>query len=352
MLIILIALCILLASLVIRVNHFGAVPDKNNLKIQNCANFNGKQFVNPGNIGVRMNFRKFKSIFHQIFKFRKQKYPPNNIKIVDNPKMHLAQSGDKGIRITWLGHSAIIMDVDSTRLLFDPMLSKYASPFPAFVKRFKNSLKLNDADLESLGKIDAVIISHDHYDHLDYETITKLKNQIDKFYVPLGVGAHLEKWKIDKTKIIEVDWWEEFLHDDLKIICTPAQHFSGRRASKRNYTLWASWLIKYKGKSVYFSGDSGYFGGFKEIKEKYGSIDLAMLECGQYNELWKEIHMLPEQTVLAAKDLDAKLILPIHNMTFSLALHPWYEPKTRVLAEAKKQNVKVVDVLVGEKFEI
>ncbi|MDD4149433.1 MAG: MBL fold metallo-hydrolase [Bacteroidales bacterium] len=352
MLIGLIALCVLLVSLILRANHFGAIPGKGNQKIHNCSVFNGKQFVNPGNVDVSMDFGKLKLLSYQFLKLRKQKRPPQNLKIAHDSKKVFPKPTGNEIQVTWLGHSSVLVDFGDKRLLFDPMLSQYASPIPAFVKRFKNALTFDKYDLELLGKIDAVIISHDHYDHLDYTTISGLKDRVDKFYVPLGVGAHLEKWKIDKAKIIEADWWDEFFYDDLKFVCTPSRHFSGRRAGKRNYTLWASWLVKYRGKSVYFSGDSGYFDGFKEIKEKYGSIDLAMLECGQYNELWKEIHMLPEQTVLAAKDLDAKLLLPIHNMAFSLALHPWYEPKERALIEAKKLNIKLVDILAGEMFEI
>ncbi len=340
----------MLIGLIFRASHFGALPNLKDSRIQNSPAFNCKQFVNNDNVDMSMNFSKFKKLLPQILKQKKNRRPEKNSIISDKSAIRFAGSCGNGIQITWFGHSSIMLDVNGKRILFDPMLSKYASPFPGFVKRFKNSILFNESDYERLGKIDAIIISHDHYDHLDYTTISSLMDNTDKFYVPLGVGSHLRKWEVEDSKITEADWWEEFNFDNINLVCTPAQHFSGRRAGKRNNTLWTSWLIQVNGKNIYFSGDTGYFDGFKQIKEQYGSIDFAMLECGQYNELWEEIHMLPEQTFQAAIDLEAKQIMPIHNMAFSLALHSYYEPKKIAKSTAEKQYIDIVDILPGKSF--
>ncbi len=344
---------ILIIGLLFRTSHFGAMPDlKNNIRIKESENFNGKEFQNLGNVQMSMSFRKGMSLLPKMFKGKKDRKPPRDLKLSDKNLINFDRPVSDFTRVTWFGHSALMVDIDEKKLLLDPMLTKYASPFDGFVKRFKNAIHFNDEDFEKLGDIDAIIISHDHYDHLDYQTISKLNNQVSHFFCPLGVGSHLIKWRIDKNKITELDWWEEAVFEKLKLVCTPSQHFSGRRPEKRNYTLWSSWVIKSSRTSLFFSGDTGYFKGLKEIGKKYGPFDLAMLECGQYNELWKEIHMLPKQTIVAAKDLQASKLLPIHNMAFSLALHPWFEPKERVTKEAKKQNVVIMDVLPGESFLI
>lgn len=183
------------------------------------------------------------------------------------------------------------------------MLGESPSPHPLLgPKRYSNELSI---PVEKLPYIDAVVISHDHYDHLDYESIMKLKDKVGRFYVALGVSTHLIEWGIEPDKITELDWWKESDADDFTFICAPARHFSGRGLSNRFTTLWASWIVKTENSTVYFSGDSGYGPHFKEIGNRYGPFDFVMLECGQYNELWKDIHMMPEQTVQAAIDLKA-----------------------------------------------
>ena len=241
-----------------------------------------------------------------------------------------------------------MLDINGKRLLFDPVFGKYASPFKGYVKRFENSIHINGDDFEKLGKIDAIVISHDHFDHLDSNTIKKLKNQVSRFIVPLGVTEHLVRWDIDKNKIDELDWWEEIAFDNIKLVCTPSQHFSGRNPFRQNSSLWCSWTLLGEVGNIFFSGDSGYFKGFKKIGEKYGPFDLAMLECGQYNELWREIHMMPEDTAKAGLDLKAKLILPIHNSAFSLSIHSWDEPLERLYKESEKLKVNILSLLQGE----
>lgn len=353
MLITLLLLLILVVGLIFRSAHFGAMPDlKNDKRIQTSENFEGKEFHNIGKVSMSMNMKKGLSLIPKMFKGSRLRKPRNTDKFADKSKIIFEKPDPKITRVTWLGHSASMIDIEGKRLLLDPMLSKYASPFPGFVKRFNNAIHFSDEDYKNLGEIDAILISHDHYDHLDFESISNLFSQTKIFVVPLGVRCHLEKWGVESEKIIELDWWEDSDFMGLKFACTPSQHFSGRRPSRRNYALWCSWAIIGEKAKVFFSGDSGYFPSFKQIGSKYGPFDVALLECGQYNELWKEIHMLPEQTVTASIDLKAKQFIPIHNRSFNLALHPWTEPMERVLAEAKKESVEVVEIIPGESLEI
>jgi len=203
--------------------------------------------------------------------------------------------------------------------------------------------------LEDLPPIDYVLISHDHYDHLDMGTISYLKDS--KFYVPLGVKSHLLQWDVQGENIQEFDWYDEAnITEQLDIAFTPAQHFSGRGVLNGDSTLWGSWVINHNNKSIYFSGDSGYSVDFLEIGNRYGPFDIAILESGQYNEAWKEIHMFPAEAIQAGIDLNASTILPIHNSKFELALHSWDEPLERVAEEGEKRNVSVAKPMIGETF--
>jgi L-ascorbate metabolism protein UlaG (beta-lactamase superfamily) len=249
-------------------------------------------------------------------------------------------------RLTWFGHSACLLEMEGKKILFDPMLGESPSPHPLLgPKRYSKELPI---PIEKLPYIDAVVISHDHYDHLDYESIMKLKDKVGQFYVALGVSVHLIEWGISPDKITELDWWKESSADSFTFICAPARHFSGRGLSNNFTTLWASWIVKTENSTVYFSGDSGYGPHFKEIGNRYGPFDFVMLECGQYNELWKDIHMMPEQTVQAAIDLKAKLMMPIHWGAFTLAMHTWIDPINRVTARAHGRLVPITTPKIGE----
>ncbi len=249
-------------------------------------------------------------------------------------------------RLTWFGHSACLLEMEGKRIFFDPMLGESPSPHPLLgPKRYSKELPI---DIDKLPYIDAVVLSHDHYDHLDYESIIRLKDKVGKFYMPLGVGVHLAKWNVPAEKIIELDWWEESKENGFTFICTPARHFSGRGLFNGFTTLWASWVVKTENSSVYFSGDSGYGPHFKEIGNRHGPFDFVMLECGQYNELWKDIHMMPEQTVEAALDLKGKLMMPIHWGAFTLAMHTWTDPINRVTTRAHERLVPITTPRIGE----
>ncbi|MEL6650741.1 MAG: MBL fold metallo-hydrolase [Bacteroidota bacterium] len=258
----------------------------------------------------------------------------------------LAQNPDSVTRVSWFGHSAFLLQIDGVNLLLDPMLGKTPSPHPWMgTKRYTDQLPIN---IEDLPHIDAVLISHDHYDHLDYESIVKLRDKVDAFFVPLGVGAHFVRWGVPEEKITEHNWWEESQFEGLTLACTPARHFSGRGLTDRMTTLWSSWVIIGQQDTIYFSGDSSYGPHFKEIGEKYGPFDFAMMECGQYNKMWKDVHMMPEETAQAGVDVKAKLLMPIHWGAFTLALHSWTDPIERVSKKAKELGLTITTPKIGE----
>lgn len=220
----------------------------------------------------------------------------------------LNQPVDSGTHITWFGHSAVLVELDGKRIMIDPMLGKAAAPVPFMATRYTYESTI---PLDDLGYFDAVIISHDHYDHLDYETIEKIKENVGHFVTPLGVGSHLRSWGISSGRITELDWWDTTAVEGVRFIAAPSRHFSGR-GFEQNLTLWSSWVIQGEKDKIYFSGDGGYGPHFKEIGEKLGPFDFAMIECGQYNYKWKQIHMFPEESVQASIDVKTKAMMPIH----------------------------------------
>ncbi len=275
--------------------------------------------------------------------------PKKQIAVKEVDSMELADNHSK-TRLIWFGHSAFLLQMDGKNILIDPMFGEVPAPHPWLGgKRFSKKLPIAVA---KLPKIDAVLISHDHYDHLDYDSILQLKDKVGVFYVPLGVGVHLEAWDIPINRIVELDWWQEVSFKGLQFVCTPAQHFSGRKFNNRQSTLWSSWVIKSDEESIFFSGDSGYSTHFKEIGEKYGPFDFAMLECGQYNKMWPDIHMFPEETAQAGVDVKAKLIMPIHWGAFKLALHSWTDPVNRVIKKAEELNIPVLTPEIGAPIEL
>jgi L-ascorbate metabolism protein UlaG (beta-lactamase superfamily) len=274
--------------------------------------------------------------------------PTAPIPVVHPEPRVLATPPTTGLRITWLGHSTVLIEVDGKRFLTDPVWGPRASPF-SFVgpKRWYPPL----VELEQLPHLDAVLISHDHYDHLDYPTIERMKTWDTKFVVPLGVGAHLEGWGVPSSKIIEMDWWHEVNFDLVKIVCSPARHASGRTLLDRNRTLWAGYALVGPAHRVYFSGDTGMFPEFADIGAKYGPFDVTMVEVGAYNRAWPDWHSGPEQAVEAHQMLRGTTFIPIHWGLFNLALHNWTEPVERTQAAAEKAHVRVLTPRPGESLE-
>lgn len=247
--------------------------------------------------------------------------------------------------LTWFGHSSYLLTLSGRTILVDPVFSGHASPFAFMVKNFKGS---NVYGAEDMPEIDLLIITHDHYDHMDYGTLKRLKHKIKQVICPLGVGSHLTFWGYDVSLITELDWWQTCTtNTGLELIATPSRHFSGR-SLRRARTLWSSFVLKSENTTIYIGGDSGYDKHFKEIGEKYGPFDLAILETGQYNTAWAHIHMMPEEAVQASKDLRASYLLPVHWAKFALAFHPWNEPIERVVKAAAEMNQPLVTPLIGE----
>lgn len=248
-----------------------------------------------------------------------------------------------------LGHSSLLLELEKEYWLTDPMFSERASPLQwVGPKRFHPA----PISISELPDIKGVIISHDHYDHLDEDTIKALHEKVAGFYVPLGVGQYLSGWGVPEEKIHEFDWWQEHAVDSIKLVSTPANHFSGRGLFDGNSTLWSSWVIQTPKHKIYFSGDSGYFGGFKTIGEKYGPFDLTLMENGAYDDMWKHVHMTPEQSLKAHLDLQGKVLLPIHNGTFELAFHSWTDPFERLGTLAKEAGQTMATPIMGQRWQL
>jgi L-ascorbate metabolism protein UlaG (beta-lactamase superfamily) len=348
MLVLVCIVVVIVLSVFLFLNYYPAFGGKSSKEqvhtLKKSQNFIKNKFVNQIPTSMDMPVKTLFSVLRDYIKGNPLIKPDWPIPVVSLDKTSIRDS--KETKATWFGHSALLLEMEGTTLLIDPMLGETPSPFPMFgSKRYSVTLPIEP---EHLPMIDAVILSHDHYDHLDYHTIRKLKDKVRQFIVPLGVGSHLVRWGVDQAKISEYDWWNELELDGLKLVCTPARHFSGRSLFNRDSTLWCSWVIKGQQTRIYYGGDSGYAPHFKEIGEEYGPFDLTFMECGQYDERWSAIHMMPEETVQAHIDVKGKLMIPIHWSAFTLALHNWTDPIERVTKAAKERNVNISTPRIGE----
>ncbi|GAB3687940.1 MBL fold metallo-hydrolase [Actinocorallia lasiicapitis] len=257
-------------------------------------------------------------------------------------------SGD-GLSVHWLGHGTSLVDIDGRKVLFDPVFSERVSPSRLFGPRRVHEAPVR---LENLPELDVIAISHDHYDHLDLGSVrTLLRTQTAPFVVPLGVGAHLERWGVPTSRIVELDWDEQAVVAGLKITATPSYHFSGR-GLQRNPTLWCSFVVAGPTKKIFYTGDSGYFDGYARIGEQHGPFDLTLMQIGAYSAAWSDIHMTPEEAVTAHLDLRGGLLIPVHWATFVLAMHPWADPARRIVAEAERRGVTVAIPRPGERVDV
>jgi len=248
-----------------------------------------------------------------------------------------------------LGHSTLLLKLRGQFWLTDPVFAERASPFRRFGPKRFHAPPIALADLPPLR---GVILSHDHYDHLDRETVLALAETTPVFITPLGVGDRLIEWGVDAAKIRQFDWWQSVEVDGLSFTATPAQHFSGRSLFDGNSTLWASWVIVDDDLRVFFSGDTGYFDGFRTIGERLGPFDVTLLETGAYDAQWPYVHMQPEETVQAHIDLRGRWLLPVHNGTFDLAMHHWHEPFERITALAAAQGLAIATPRMGERLDL
>ncbi|MFD9127823.1 MBL fold metallo-hydrolase [Kitasatospora sp. NPDC059571] len=268
------------------------------------------------------------------------------------PTVRPQPGGDRaaeGVEIVWYGHASALVEIEGSRVLLDPMWSDRCSPSAHVGPKRLHPVPV---ELEELPRLDAVLISHDHYDHLDMATVRRLvAAQSAPFLVPLGIGGHLRRWGVPEHRIIELDWDETCTLGDLTLVLTSAHHFSGR-GTTRNTTLWGSWVIAGPTRKVYYTGDSGYFEGYAEVGREHGPFDAALVQIGAYDQAWADIHMTPEDAVRAHRELGAGLLVPVHWCTFNLALHPWSEPIERLLVEAKAHAVPVVVPRPGERVDV
>ncbi len=251
--------------------------------------------------------------------------------------------------MVWFGHSSYFMQIDGKRILVDPVFSGYVAPFSWMVNAFKGANSYCAADMPD---IDYLFITHDHWDHLDYNTMLELKPKIKKVVCGLGVGSHLEYWGFDPNSIIELDWDEHSTLDHgWAVDATPARHFSGR-GLKRNQTLWVSFVLQTPTMKIFIGGDGGYGKHFAEIGEKYGPFDLTILEQGQFNTRWRYIHMMPDEVFKAAHDLKAKRLMPVHNSKFALSVHPWDEPLKKLVENSKVFPIQIITPMIGEPINL
>ena len=331
-------------------SQFGENPSGDHLeKIKISPNYDieKERFKNRNeNIIIQMNEKVSFWNMTKAFLFNSSEtVPETKLPEVKPPNIKEFMKSTESIKFIWFGHSTLLVNINNTIILIDPVFSKAASPVSFLVKRFQPPvLKLRD-----LPKIDYVLISHDHYDHLDMDTIVFFKEKDVKFIAPLGVTSHLKSWGIHESKLFEKDWWGKLEFEGITFICTPAQHFSGRLGTiNASKTLWASWIVKTESNSFYFNGDSGYDIHYKRIGDKYGPFDLAFIDSGQYNERWREVHNMPEEAAQAVLDLKGKAMVPIHWGMFSLSLHDWFEPVEESENYAEKYGIKLMTPKLGQ----
>lgn len=332
---------------------FGALPSGKSLeKVKNSKNYIDGEFRNKEKTELLTDTKK--TPIKRLLEFAFEKDPEGTVPKIALPsvKTDLKTLDPNEDLIVWFGHSSLFIQIAGKKILVDPVFSKYASPIPFSNKAFEGT---NIYTVDDLPEIDILLITHDHYDHLDYPTVKKLKEKVAKVIVPLGVDAHFLRWDFDEEKIVTVDWDDEVTIDDnLKIYALETRHFSGREFSNRNQSLWVSYLIEEKYNDnlyrLFLSGDGGYSPRFKGFKEKFQNIDLAVMEAGQYNEEWALIHSLPEDIIKEVRDMEVTKLFPIHNSKFKLSKHPWDEPLRKLDDFTINTNIQLLTPMIGEKL--
>lgn len=345
---VIIVVLIAVVYLFFRMPPFGAIAYGERLKrIQQSPNYKDGQFRNLNFTPQLTEGATFPKVMKAFFFTKKVRGKPSVP--LPSVKTNLLQLNPSANVLVWFGHSSYFMQIDGRKFLVDPVFSGHASPVSFTTRSFAGT---DIYTVDDIPSIDYLILTHDHYDHLDYKTVVQLKPKAKKVITALGAGAHLERWGYDPNIISEYDWNETIeLGNGFTLNTTTARHFSGRNF-KRNQTIWLSFVLTTPTTKIYIGADSGYDTHFKTIGEQFGPFDLAILENGQYNKYWRYIHMMPEEGVQAAIDLKAKKLLPVHWGKFSLSLHPWDEPIIRIAKEAEKRGVAVVHPMIGEALNL
>lgn len=324
---------------------FGKYPEGKRLaRIEQSPNYRDGAFRNLSPTGVQISDKPMARSLYEFF-FQKTAHlrPAQPVPHVKTDLHALPRDRDFFV---WFGHSSYLLQIGGKRFLVDPVLVS-GSPVSFANKMFDGS---NPYTPEDIPAADYLVITHDHWDHLDYEAVSRLKDKVGRVITALGVGAHLEHWGYPAEKITELDWYgHAALADGYGITALPARHFSGRSFT-RDKTLWASFMVQSPQKSVYIGGDSGYDGFYRDIGRRFPAIDLAILENGQYNEDWAQIHIMPDELVQAAKELNPKQLVTVHNAKFALAKHDWREPLNRIYEHAQRENLPLATPKIGEVF--
>ncbi|MCW5911339.1 MAG: MBL fold metallo-hydrolase [Cyclobacteriaceae bacterium] len=323
---------------------FGKLPrGERQQRIEQSPNYRNGSFQNLTETHMLAEGTSYFSMLREFLKTKPDQYPLAAVPVIKTD-LHTFQSENPAL--IWFGHSSYLLLISGKRILIDPVFSDRPSPVQYLGSKSFNGARVYGPD--DFPQLDLILITHDHYDHLDYNSIAALKSKAAKFVVPLGVGEHLEYWGVPEDNITELDWWDSLTaFADVQITATPARHFSGRGFT-RNKTLWTSYVLKAGAHNLFIGGDSGYDPAFKTIGEKFGPFDLALLECGQYDRQWPSIHMMPEQTVQASVDLKAEVLMPVHWGKFVLANHAWKDPIDRATVKAKELNVITTTPRIGE----
>lgn len=318
-------------------------------RIQGLPNYGDGKLHNLAPVDMRMPPRTMAKVMWWMLRGGEGREPTGPLPVVALDKEAWERIPANEVAVAWLGHSSVLIKLDGITFLTDPVFCGRASMF-TFIgpEHFLYSSRI---DVAALPKVDVVLLSHDHYDHLCYDTIKDLvrlrSSDGIRFIAALGVGAHLEKWGVASSAITELEWWQEVQVGQTTLTFAPARHFTGRTMSDRFSTLWGSFVMRGASKRIYFGADSGYSPTFKEIGERFGPFDLAMLECGAYSEFWPDIHMFPEETAQAAMDVKANVLMPIHWAKFALGLHPWKESIERVTKRADELGLRLLTPRIG-----
>ncbi|MFV0592453.1 MAG: MBL fold metallo-hydrolase [Draconibacterium sp.] len=323
---------------------FGQLPKGERLeRIKKSPNYRDREFQNLSKtVTITSDKNMFQVMMGFLFRKKIRLTPEREIPVIKTDLKTLNPEEDI---LVWFGHSSYFIRVNGKTFLIDPVFSDYASPFSFINKAFKGTSQYTADDLP---EIDYLILTHDHWDHLDYQTILKLKPKTKQVICSLGLGQHFEYWGFDSAAITELDWLEGIEPGEgWQLTATPARHFSGR-GLKRNQTLWSSFVLKTPDYKLFLGGDGGYDRHFAEIGKKFGPFDLAILEQGQYDQNWNLIHTMPGQVFQVAEDLQAKRILPVHNSKFALANHPWDEPLNKITENQVKSDIPVITPKIGE----
>jgi L-ascorbate metabolism protein UlaG (beta-lactamase superfamily) len=326
--------------------QFGGSVNKSQKEIYAQSKYwDGDKFINMEETKMEIGTKDIPGLLKKQLFGTEGRSPKTNIPLIPFDKEKWNKNKEVA-KFIWYGHSALLLQIKGKNYLMDPMLGDDSSPIAPFkTKRFTEGVL---EIIDQIPPLEAVFMTHDHYDHLDYASIKKIRNKVNKYYVALGVGRHLESWDVSKEQIIEFDWWDELVDESLKITFVPSRHFSGRGLTDRAKSIWGGWVVEWDEQRIYCTGDGGYGAHFKEIAEKFAPFDWAFVECGQYNKLWHQLHMYPEEAVQTGIDVQAGTTIPIHWGGFALALHNWKDPVERFVAHAIKTQTRYTLPQIGE----